>query len=80
MILYKIHRLLVLIISWPINKLMILLNGVKCGKGFWACGCIFIRNVGYMSFGDNVFLTLTVLQILSVEIPRCYLSVEEEHD
>lgn len=55
MILYKIHRLLVLIISWPINELMILLNGVKCGKGFWACGCIFIRNVGYMSFGDNVF-------------------------
>lgn len=54
MILYRIHRLLILLVSLPINKLRILLNGVKCGKGFRACGCVFIRNAGYMSFGDNV--------------------------
>ena len=56
MILYRIHRLLILFILLSINKLIVLLNGVKCGKGFRACGCVFIRNVGYMSFGGHCII------------------------
>ena len=38
----------------PFNWMAMMVNHVKCGKGFRACGCLYIRNWGTMQLGKNI--------------------------
>lgn len=54
MLQYRIHRLVIMLWSALINRINILLSGVKVGKGFKACGIVYFRNFGKMQIGNNV--------------------------
>lgn len=54
MLQYRIHRFAITLWSTFINRINILLSGVKVGKGFKTCGTIYFRNFGKMHIGINV--------------------------
>lgn len=54
MLQYRIHRLAIALWSTLINRVIILLSGVKVGKGFKACGTIYFRNFGKITLGNNI--------------------------
>lgn len=56
MLQYRIHRLAITLWSTLINRINILLSGVKVGKGFKACGTIYFRNFGKISIGNNIHI------------------------
>lgn len=51
---YRLQRLLITLFSMPFNWATLLANHVRCGKGFRACGCLYIRNWGTMLLGKNI--------------------------
>lgn len=56
MIQYRIHRLAITIWSSLVNTIRIKMSGVKVGKGFKSCGCIYFRNFGKVTIGDGVHI------------------------
>lgn len=54
-IIYRIYRLLITIVTTLKNKWVMLLFGIKYGKGFRSCGSILFRKYGgIIRFGNNV--------------------------
>ena len=51
---YRLQRLLISVFCKPFNLLAIAINQVKCGKGFRACGRLYVRNWGTMQFGNDI--------------------------
>lgn len=54
MLQYRIHRLTITLWSLLVNRVNILLSGVKVGKGFRSCGIIYFRNFGSITLGNNI--------------------------
>ena len=51
---YRLQRLLISVFCKPFNLLAFAINQVKCGKGFRACGRLYVRNWGTMQFGNDI--------------------------
>ena len=51
---YRLQRLLISVFCKPFNLLAFAINQVKCGKGFRACGRLYVRNWGTMQFGNGI--------------------------
>lgn len=51
---YRLQRLFITLLSMPFNWMALMVNHVKCGNGFHACGCLYIRNWGTMQLGKNI--------------------------
>lgn len=54
MLQYRIHRLAIMLWSMLINRMHIIVSGVKVGKTFRACGTVYFRNFGMITIGNNV--------------------------
>lgn len=54
MVQYRVHRLAIMLWSMLINRINIILSGVKVGKAFKACGTVYFRNFGKITIGNNV--------------------------
>lgn len=51
---YRFQRLLITLFSMPFNWIAMVINHVEYGKGFRACGCLYIRNWGTMQLGKGI--------------------------
>lgn len=54
MLQYRIHRLFVTLYSSVVNRVNMMLSGVKVGSGFKACGIVYFRNFGEITLGNSV--------------------------